>query len=179
MIYQTCGLDKKRLQFCIKITVFFWCGWRDLNPHELLHWNLNPARSEAARREWMTVRWTVRAGAWPSRSETCQFRQSTRKTNPIFNLSFSTAPTSSPTILIMQKHPDKSRGAFTWCGWCRSLRKRLIIVFRAKSEARAELCPVDIRVKTARKQKNKDQVKLGLYLVRMMSLVKKTIDNRF
>ena len=26
------------------LCLFCWCGRRDLNPHELLHWNLKPAR---------------------------------------------------------------------------------------------------------------------------------------
>ena len=29
---------------CILFCVLIWCGRRDLNPHELLHWNLKPAR---------------------------------------------------------------------------------------------------------------------------------------
>ena len=41
MICQTCGLDKKSR---IKMIRLFWCGRRDLNPHESLHWNLKPAR---------------------------------------------------------------------------------------------------------------------------------------
>ena len=29
---------------CINLLFLIWCGRRDLNPHESLHWNLKPAR---------------------------------------------------------------------------------------------------------------------------------------
>ena len=52
----------------------------------------------------------------------------------------------------LDRKKQVKRLAFFWCGKCRSSRKRLIIVFRAKSEAEAELCPVSIQGKVLGKR---------------------------
>ena len=67
-----------------------------------------------------------------------------------------------------------------WCGKCRALEKRLIIVFSEKSETRVEDCPVSYPGKDLAIIKNKDQdFHPGLYLVREMSCVKKTLEKSF
>ena len=58
----------------------------------------------------------------PSSKRDCDSRRElralvVRRENSSTGRVFYTAPTSNPVAHTMQKHPDKSRGAFTWCGW--------------------------------------------------------------